>query len=151
MLDDTIKEFPNLFPSFSRLAVLTIVILVLSERGFSVQNRIKTKGRSRLSDKWDKHNDCLMLLAMHEANVEDFDNDAIQEFVPAKGWIAWIVNLSHCYILKREYFRIHLHWWSTCVLKANVFGLLSNWQLFWNCYKTCGRPSRMSTIGDHSS
>ena len=88
--DDTctivIKEYPHVFPSFSRLAALALVIPVSSvpcERGFSVQNQIKTKGRSRLSD---KHVDCLMLLAMYDANVEDFDyDDAILEFVAAKG------------------------------------------------------------------
>ena len=46
-----------------------------------MQNRIKTKGHSQLSDKHIE-----MLLAMYEANVEDFDyDDAIQEFVSAKG------------------------------------------------------------------
>ena len=62
----TIKEYPHLFPSFSRLAALALVIPVLSvpcERGFSMQNQIKTKGHSRLSDK-HVDCDCLMLLAM---------------------------------------------------------------------------------------
>ena len=121
---------------------------------FNTKPNFKKKGHSRLND---KHFDWLMLLALYEANVEDIDyDDAIQEFMSVKGWrkfyfIAWIVNLSYCYYYiwqngKTWFCRIHLHQWYTYVLRANVFGLLSHWLLFWKCYKTCSRPSSFSII-----
>ena len=67
--------------------------------------------------------------------------------------LIYLIVITFDKMVKRDFFRIHLRRWSTCVVRANVFGLLSHWllQVFWKCYKTCGRPSRMSTIGDHSS
>ena len=68
-----LQEYRDIFPDFAVLAAIVLVSPVTSvacERGFSVQNKIKTKGRSRL-----KHETLTKLMRVKEEgpSVEEYD------------------------------------------------------------------------------
>ena len=68
-----LKQYKDIFPDFATLETIVLVSPVTSvacERGFSVHNKIKTKGRSRL-----KHETVTKLMRIKEEgpSLEDFD------------------------------------------------------------------------------
>ena len=68
-----LKQYKDVFPDFATLATVVLISPVTSvacERGFSVHNKIKTKGRSRL-----KHETVTKLMRVKEErpSLEEFD------------------------------------------------------------------------------
>ena len=68
-----LNEYKDIFPDFAVLATIVLISPVTSvvcERGFSVHNMIKTKGRARL-----KHDTVTKLMRVKEEGptLEDFD------------------------------------------------------------------------------
>ncbi|CAK6960884.1 uncharacterized protein LOC117486557 [Scomber scombrus] len=80
-----IKDFSEIYPEWAKLAKTACVIPVSSvpaERGFSLQNRIKTAQRSRLGE---NNVTRLMRIASYGETIETFDfNSAAAQFTAAK-------------------------------------------------------------------
>ena len=68
-----IKNFAQMFPDFAALAKIALVLPVSSvpaERGFSMQNLIKTDRRNRLNEDRVTR---LMTLKIHAKGLEEFN------------------------------------------------------------------------------
>ena len=76
-----IQEYKDVYPDFVQLALISLVIPVSSapcERGFSVQNSIKTKLRNRLNP---ERLNRIMMIRLVGPSFEDVDfQTAAQEF-----------------------------------------------------------------------
>lgn len=96
------------FPDFAMLAKIALVIPmtnVPAERGFSIQNTIKTDGQNQLRE---EHVTRLMMLNIHGKGATDFDAGAAsnhffghentQEIAVSKPLLSFIYNLDICLI-----------------------------------------------------
>ena len=107
-----IQEYKHVHPDFVQLALTSLIIPVSSapwERGFSVQNSIKTKLRNRLNPEWLNR---MMMVKLVGPHFEDVDFlTAARAFRAMKTRQKWkVLKLLNCFLNLAPCFGKRCYW-----------------------------------------